>query len=133
MPSMVEPVPLLLDRERHLRFDIAALLLAERELARVWDRKISLFSILASEGGLGLNDVSVLLWVSLLHEDPSMTLLKTQDLMDINRIADYTAAIFAAWNAAWPPAPAREEASADPLARASTGDASGVPPGSSWA
>lgn len=133
MPSIVEPVLLTLDRERHLRFDMAALLLAEREMSRLWDRKVSLFSVLASGEGLGLNDISVLLWVSLLHDDPSMTLLKTQDLMDVNRIADYTTAIFAAWNRAWPQASPSEEERADPLATALTGDASGVPPVSSLA
>lgn len=131
MPSVVPGIPLMLDRERHLRLDNAAMLLAERELSRLWDRKISLFSVLASADGLGLNDLSVLLFAALLHEDPSLTLLKTQDLMDMQRLPEMINAILAAWNAATMPVVTSQETADGPLASTLTGPDSGVPPVSS--
>ena len=128
MPSVVEPVTLMLDRERHLRLDNAAMLLAERELSRLWDRKISLFSVLASADGLGLNDLSVLLFAALLHEDPSLTLLRVQDLMDMQRLPEMIQAILEAWNRATMPAQPQTEEPSDPLASTSTGPGSGAMP-----
>lgn len=132
-PRVTPGIPLVLDRERLLYFDIGYLMLAELELGRVYSRKVSLLQLISHPEGLGLNDIHVLLWAALLDDDPSLTVLKVQDLMDLNRIADYTTAIFTAWNVAWPPAPAAEEGTEDPLAPASTGDGSGVPPVSSLA
>ena len=109
------------------------MLLAERELSRLWDRKISLFSVLASADGLGLNDLSVLLFAALLHEDPSLTLLKTQDMMDMQRLPEMIQAILEAWNRATMPAQPQTEAPSDPLASTSTGPDSGVLPAPSLA
>lgn len=133
MPSIVAPVPLMLDRERHLRLDNGAMLLAERELSRLWERKISLFSVLASADGLGLNDLSVLLWVSLLHEDPSLTLLRVQDMMDMQRLPEMIQAILQSWNNATMPAQPQTETPSDPLASTSTGPGSGAMPAPSLA
>lgn len=130
-PRVTPGIPLVLDKERLLYFDIGYLMLAELELGRVYGKKVSLFQVIGSGDGLGLNDIHILLWAALLDDDPSLTLLRVQDLMDLNRIADYTTAIFAAWNVAWPTPDPQEEGTTDPLAPGSTGDASGVPPGSS--
>lgn len=129
-PRITPGIPLVLDRERLLYMDIGYLKLAELELCQVYGKKISLFQVIGGGEGLGLNDIHILLWAALLDDDPSLTLLRVQDLMDLNRIADYTTAIFAAWNAAWPTPDPQEEASTDPLAPTSTGDDSGVPPAS---
>lgn len=124
-PSVVPSVPLMLDKERHLRFTIPALLMAERELSRIWEKKVSLFATIGSAEGLGLNDMQVLLWVALLHEEPGLTLLRVQDMMDLSKVGDYITAIYAAWNAAWPLAPAQPEGAESPLALTSTGSVSG--------
>lgn len=133
MPSVVPGIPLMLDQERHLRLDIGSLLLAEREMERLWGREINLFTLIASPNGLGLNNVSILLWVALLAEDPSLTLLRVQDMLNPSQVGEVVKAIFDAWNAAWPlPVPA-EEGTESPLSSASTGPDSGVPPVSSSA
>jgi hypothetical protein len=128
MPSVVEPVPLRLDRERFLRLDNAGMLFAERELSRLWEKKISLFSVLASPDGLGLNDLSVLLFAALVQDDPSLTLLRVQDLMDMTRLGEMITAVLEAWNRATMPAQPQAEAPDSPLASTSTGPDSGVTP-----
>lgn len=133
MPSIVPGIPLMLDKERHLRLDIGGLLLAEREMERLWGREINLFTVIASPTGLGLNNVSILLWVALLPEDPALTLLRVQDLLNPSQIGDVVTALFAAWNAAWPLPVPDAEPPARPLASASTGDDSGAPPASTLA
>lgn len=132
IPSVVPGIPLMLDKERHLRLHIGSLLLAEREMERLWGREINLFTVIAAPGGMGLNNLSILLWVALLDEDPSMTLLKTQDLLNPSQVGPVITAIFDAWNAAWP-LPRPEEEAERPLSSALTGADSGAPPVSNWA
>lgn len=105
MPSIVEPIPLDLDRRRHVRLDNRAMFLAERTLCRVWDRKVNLLSVLADPQGLTLNDLAALLWAGLQHEDPTLTLEQVQDLMDLDKVGAITQAVFAAWNTATAPVP----------------------------
>ena len=78
MPSLVPSVPLVLDRERHLRLDNAALFRAERELSKLWSRKVSVLQTLIDPETLGLNDLSILLWCGLLHEDADLSLSQVQ-------------------------------------------------------
>lgn len=132
-PRVTPGIPLMLDKERLLYLDLRYLKLAELELCQVYGKKISLLQVIGSGEGLGLNDIHILLWASLLDDDPSLTLLRVQDMMELPRIADYSTAIFAAWNVAWPIAPTSEEGTEDPLALTSIGDGSGVPPVSNWA
>jgi hypothetical protein len=128
MPSVVEPVALMLDRQRFLRLDTAGMLFAERELSRLWERKISLFSLLASPDGLGLNDLSVLLFAALVYDDPSLTLLRVQDMMDMTRLGEMITAVLEAWNRATMPVVPPTEHSESPLAPTLTGPDSGVTP-----
>ena len=128
VPSVVEPASLMLDRVRYLKLDNAGMLFAERELSSLWGRKISLFSVLASPDGLGLNDLSVLLFAALVKDDPTLTLLRVQDLMDMTRLGEMITAVLEAWNRATAPALPPTESPDSPLASISTGPGSGAMP-----
>jgi hypothetical protein len=128
------PVPLQLDRLRHLRLTNRAILRAERELSTLWGKRCSLFEILSES--LGVNDLSVILWQGLLHEDPRLTLEYVQEhLMDMRRLSAIMIAVLDAWNAATAPAappdvPQNGEAPVGPFATTSPGSPSGALPGS---
>jgi hypothetical protein len=103
MPSLVPLIPITLDRPRQLRLDNRAIFQAERELSRLWEKRCSLFNVLAND--LGLNDLSVILWQALLHEDPRLTLADVQnELMDMAKLPEIIDAVLQAWNAATTPA-----------------------------
>jgi hypothetical protein len=129
MPSVVPLIPITLDRPRHLRLDNRAIFQAERELSRLWEKRCSLFNVLATD--LGLNDLSVILWQALLHEDARLTLAIVQnELMDMAKLPEIIDAVLQAWNAATAPAvpdaSVNGEASLmDPLPDGSTGSPSG--------
>jgi hypothetical protein len=131
MPSIVPEITLTLDRRRTLRLDNRAILTAERELSRLWGTKVSLFQTLASAETLGFNDLTVLLWQALLHEDKTLTLAQVQDLVDFRQLTPLITAVLEAWNVATAPAePRSQDAEApetdDPLASPSLGERSGV-------
>lgn len=69
-----QPIPIQLDKLRHLKLDLRALALAEREIARFWERKerLSIVQIFQS-GDVGVADLCILLWAGLRHDDPSLT------------------------------------------------------------
>jgi len=69
-----QPIPIQLDRLRHIKLDLRALALAEREIARFWDRKERLSIVQIFQGGdVGIADLCILLWAGLRHEDPALT------------------------------------------------------------
>jgi hypothetical protein len=104
MPSVVPLIPITLDKPRHLRLDNRALFRSERELSLLWQKKVSVLNVFVDIGNISLNDLAVLLWVGLIHEDPTLTLEQTQDLMELSRLPDILRAILQAWNAATLPA-----------------------------
>lgn len=68
------PIPIQLDKLRSIKLDLRALALAEREIARFWDRKDRLSIVQIFQGGdVGVADLCILLWAGLHHEDPSLT------------------------------------------------------------
>lgn len=134
MDSIVAPIPIDLDKRRHLRFDNRALLRAEHALCELWNRKINLLQLLFAGDTITLNDIAILLWQALRHEDPTLTLEETQDLMALDKIGAITEAVFAAWNrhtAAAPGSARAQEGTDGPLA--STGEVSGATAGLSLA
>ena len=135
MPSLVTPIPIVLDKPRTLLLDNRAIFQCERELSRLWGEKVSLFQVLSDVTTLGLNDLSVMLWQACLAEDPSLTLSQVQHMMDLRRLPEMLTAVLDAWNAATlPAAPVQEvNGAADPLASASTGPGSGAMPVSTLA
>ena len=104
MPSLVPSVPVVLDKERHLRLDNAALFRAERELSRLWGKRLSILQVLMDPETLGMNDLSVLLWCGLLHEDADLALSQVQDAMQVANFAALLEALYAAWSADTQPA-----------------------------
>lgn len=127
MPSLVPSVPITLDKDRNLRLDNAALFRAERELSRVWGRKVSVLQTLIDPETLGLNDLSILLWCACLHEDQDLSLSQVQDAMTITNFATYLDALYQAWNLATAPAEGASQQEPDgPFPSASPGNATGA-------
>lgn len=88
-PRVVPDVEIQLDRLRHLRFDMQAVIDAEILYSnlRKGGRDYSLYEIANGGTSLGL---SVLLWAGLRHEEPALTLEQVNGLYrpnDINRIS----------------------------------------------
>ena len=130
MPSVVPLIPITLDRPRHVRLGNPAIFQAELELSKLWGKRCSLFNVLAND--LGLNDLSIILWQGLLHEDPRLTLAYVQEhVMDMAKLTDIIEAVLQAWNAATAPAVPGvalngEVVDTDPLPDGSTGKVSGL-------
>ena len=69
-----QPIPIHLDKLRSIKLDLRALALAEREIARFWDRTERLSIVQIFQGGdVGVADLCILLWAGLRHEDPALT------------------------------------------------------------
>lgn len=134
-----QPIPIQLDKLRHLKIDTRALALAERELARFWGiPRVSLIKHFQQANEVGVADLAIMFWAGLRHEDQSLTLDAAFELMG----RDFQAATVALKQAmdeqlgsggksaqdgphADPPMPAT---AANPSS--STGSSSGVPGGS---
>jgi len=125
MDSIVPLIPLTLDRERHLRLDNRALRSAELDLSVLWGKDISVYAALTNVP-LRLNDIGVLLFHALRHEDPRLTQEEVWGLMDHAPIADIMTALTGAWTwAARAANPVAGDPDADPPTAGSTGLGSG--------
>jgi hypothetical protein len=133
MPSLITPIPIDLDRRRHVLLTNKAIFGAERELSKLWGKHCSLYEVLSET--LGLNDMAIILWQGLLHESPTLNLEQVQDMIDFREIPALLTVILQAWNAATLPAEvAQDGVSPDsPFAspRPSPGSLSGASPASS--
>jgi hypothetical protein len=135
LPRITPLIPIDLDKRRYLRLDNKAKFRAEWELCQLWGERLNLFSVM-SQDLMTLNDLSVLLWQGLLHEDPRLTLADVQAMMDLDSpdgLLTTIKAITEAWNASSPtPRPVAEEVEreADPLTTPSPGPPSGASPAS---
>jgi len=136
-PRIIAPVPITLDRERHLLFDRRAVRQSELALSRHWGKERTFFSAMVrlaqtlADGdvaALSVTDISVLVWQGLLAEDPSLTYADVEEALPYMTPGDlvpFAIALMQAWQAASPPAPSPPaapggDAEPDPLA-ASTG------------
>ena len=142
MPRLVQPIPVDLDKRRHLLLKNAPLWEAEMELSRRYGKKISIYPLLAR--GLlpdgeqpGLLDVIVLLYYGLRHEDPDLTLEQVSEAVNLENYSALVEAIYTSWGlvtrSAEPEAVRETEDQADPLAMSSPGSDSGASPASSLA
>jgi hypothetical protein len=124
-------IPIMLDRERHLRMDLWAGFQAEHKLAELYGKKPEDVSILADFGNdrLTMTHVLVLLWAALRHEEPTLTLEQVGHLAQLSDLVRVRDAVIEAWNADYAgqangqPAPA---AAADAPLADSTGVTSGA-------
>ncbi len=72
-PRLLEPVTIMLDRERHLRLPFKALRIYEQETGlRVYDADTTWAH--PSEPGFRLDALVTLLWAALIDEDPALTI-----------------------------------------------------------
>ena len=126
--SIVPLVPLLLDKPRHLRLDIAALCNAERDLSDFWGKKTSVYACLL-EVPISVNDLSIIVLHGLRHEDPTLSLPEVKGMLNHSTIPVVFQAVTDAWTkatqAADPSSSAGEADPADPLSTSSTGASSG--------
>ena len=97
MTDKVMPVvSIMLDKERHLKFGLKALKAIEGATKK---------NTLSGEfwGRPSAHDFSALLWAGLLHEEPSLTIEQTDDLVDnYSSIGAISESIAEAWGAAMP-------------------------------
>lgn len=97
--------------------------LAELKLTELWGTKVSLFRVFADPEALGVTDLMVLLWASLVHEEPELELDYIERWVPWSQVATVTEAVLKAWEiASSDPNQGegdRQEAS-DPLARNQT-------------
>jgi len=117
IPRIIEPVPVTLDRERHLLFDRRAVRQSELALSRHWGKERTFFSAMVrlaqnlADGdvaALSVTDISVLVWQGLLAEDPSLTYAEVEEALPYMTPGDlvpFAIALMQAWQAASPPAP----------------------------
>src|SRR5678815_1148881 len=94
--SIVPLVPLMLDKQRHLRLDIAALCNAERDLSEFWDKKTSVYAVLL-DVPIGINDLSILVLHGLRHEDPTLSLPEVRGMLNHTTIPVVFQAVTDAW------------------------------------
>jgi hypothetical protein len=127
--SVVPLVPLMLDRQRHLRLDIAALCNAERDLSDFWGKKTSVYAVLL-EVPIGINDLSILVLHGLRHEDPTLSLPEVRGMLNHTTIPVVFQAVTDAWTKATQAAePSTGDTTpADPQPALSTGGSSGPMP-----
>lgn len=124
--SIVPLVPLMLDKPRHLRLDIAALCNAERDLSDFWGKKTSVYAVLL-EVPIGVNDLSILVLHGLRHEDPTLSLPEVRGMLNHTTIPVVFQAVTDAWTKATQAAePSTGDATPmDPQTAPSTGEDSG--------
>ena len=116
MPRVIKPVPIDLDRPRHLLFTHESVPATERELTRFWEREYYFFEALQklldflSTGELAklsLTNLTILVWQGCRHEDPQLTLAEVQVAMphigDAAGIITLAGAVLGAWQAGSPP------------------------------
>lgn len=113
-PRVTPLIPLTLDRNRALRFDMQSVFQAERDMCKLWGRQVNILTVFGDLGTLTLNDLAILLHRGLLYDDPTLTLEQTQELMTFDQLPTIMTALFEAWNIATQPAvPPEEDATSD--------------------
>lgn len=115
VPRIIELIPVMLDKTRHLLFDRPAVKLIELELTHIWGREYTFYQALRlcaemlqdnDLGKLSFVNVSVLLWAGCLYEDQALTRAMVEDALpytDPSLLIPYVGLILRAWQAASPP------------------------------
>lgn len=93
------PIPIQLDKLRHLKFDLKALAFAEQELAKHWGvKRVSFFQHFKNPEDMGAADLVILLLAGLRHEDPALTLDDAYRLLSAGNMMDTFQQLNAALN-----------------------------------
>lgn len=90
-----KPVPIKLDRVRHLRYDLNALVLLEEQFG-------SVEAALDAAQGRSVRAVRAFLYAGLAHEDPDLTLEQAGSLVGFADLPAVTEAILRALGASFP-------------------------------
>lgn len=100
MPSKVNPeIPIMLDKLRHLRFDINAMVTFEEQTGlNLMDGE----SWKKLEKGMSVSNFRAFIYACLIHEDKTLTLEKVGGLINAGNMADIAAKIEASKAAAMP-------------------------------
>ena len=109
MPELDKLVTVKLDKERHLRLTLKGLLEFEKFTGKNLLRGLNL-------DDLSMEDSAVLLWASLVHEDPELTYDAILDMVDLSNIAAVMEAMTECLNKSFSEP---EKASERPLAKRS--------------
>jgi hypothetical protein len=140
--SIVPLIPVELDKTRHLLFrkrDVRhAEVVFEQELGKprtFFTALMQLMEVLRSGDptALSTNNITVLYWLGLRHEDPTLTLDDVEDLLPLNTPGELIALVvklFEAWQAQSPPPAAEAEVASPEPPLPSTGPAIGPLPAS---
>ena len=117
MPSVIEAIPITLDKPRLMKFTHGPLMEAERTLTHLWGTRVNLLTLFDPDdaGQLGMNEAIVLLWASLRHEDPALTLETVCAITPLNQSIEVVEKIVQAWLAVYgqdddAPVPERRDA-----------------------
>jgi hypothetical protein len=121
MSGLVPAIPIQLDKERHLRLDLNAIIEIERETGDTIDRAFEMFMPVpelpkgASKDKQDERAKSVrerrrhlieycrlFLWAMLLHEDPALTLKQVGAMLDLSNLASLQSQVVQGINAAMP-------------------------------
>lgn len=110
-----QPIPIQLDKLRHFKFDLRALALAEREIARFSGRteRVSIATLFGG-GEMLLSDLCILAWAGLLHEDRDLTLDAAWDLLSAIDLRTLSTVVGHALSAHMGLGTAQEGAAGDP-------------------
>jgi hypothetical protein len=76
-PTPTRGVPILLDRERHIRFSMGTVRKLREELGEN-----------ALEEGVAVDMLPRLMWYGLKHEDPELTVEQVEELVDLENLLD---------------------------------------------
>jgi hypothetical protein len=121
--SAFEPVEVMLDKKRRLRFSMRALRCAEKRLTELRGEKIKIFNLLspANQDKLGPDEIIVLFHQGLLQDDPSLTEEQVEEMIDVRALDGLAERLAEALGG---PKPNTEARDSRPLAR-SPGSISG--------
>jgi len=113
MPDKMNPVvTIILDKERHLKLTLGAMLAFEEVTGKDLRDKEAIESLLTKTT---LKEVRALLWACLRHEDQTLTLERVGDIVEHIDLNKVMRAIYDAWIGALPE-PEKGKADTDPLA-----------------
>jgi hypothetical protein len=96
MSKITPIVTVELDKKRHLRFDLNALVNIEKAAGKNYTEAI------ISAGNGSMTDTRVVLWGALLSDDPTLTLDQVGEMIDLGNLADMSAAVVRAFGVSIP-------------------------------
>ena len=83
-----EPVEVVLDKKRHLRFTMGALRRSQKRIQEIRGETISIFQLLSPQNQekLGPDEIVVLFHQGLRHEDAELTEEQVEDMIDVRQL-----------------------------------------------